>query len=72
MTEPADLLLHSAGQLCVIPPHKNGPQRGQALGDLGIIADGALAIRDGRILAVGLSTDLRRRFREPPVPGHEA
>ena len=67
MTESVDLLLHSAGQLCVVPSHMTGPQRGQALGDLGIIADGALAIRDGRILAVGPSTDLRRRFRAGQV-----
>ena len=50
MTEHVDLLIHSAGQLCLVPPH-DGPQRGAALGDLGLIADGALAVADGRVVA---------------------
>ncbi len=56
----ADLLIHSAGQLLTLA---GGPQRGRALGRLGIIEDGALAIRDGRIAAVGRSADLRPRVR---------
>ncbi len=56
-----DLLLHSAAQLCTIAD-PGGPQRGQDLGDLAIIEDGAMAVQDGRILAVGTSADLRARF----------
>ena len=53
------MLIHSASQLLTIP----GPvQRGQDLGDLGIIPDGALRIVDGRIAAVGTSDDLRAAF----------
>ena len=63
MTETVDLLVHSAGQLCVVPADDGGPQRGAALGDLGLIAGGALAVRDGRVLAVGHSDDLRARYR---------
>lgn len=62
MTESIDLLIHSAGQLCVVPPHAGGPQRGAALGDLGLIEDGALAVAGGRVVAAGLSTELRARF----------
>ncbi|CUS04587.2 Imidazolonepropionase [Candidatus Promineifilum breve] len=62
MTEHVDLLIHSAGQLCLVPPH-DGPQRGAALGDLGLIADGALAVADGRVVAAGPSAALRARFR---------
>lgn len=47
-----DLLIIHAAQLCVVPSH-NGPQRGASLGDLGLIEDGALAIQDGKIVAVG-------------------
>lgn len=61
--EEADLLLHSAAQLCTVPPHAGGPQRGVRLGDLGLIEDGALAIKDGRILAVGKTAELRATFR---------
>jgi imidazolonepropionase len=53
------LLIHSA-QLLTIP---NGPQRGSALGDLGIIEDGAVAITDGNIIAVGKSSDLRQQYQ---------
>ncbi len=60
--ESIDLLVHSAGQLCVVPPH-DGPQRGAALGDLGLLADGAVAVDGGRIVAVGPSAALRARFR---------
>ena len=63
MSESVDLLVHSAGQLCVVPAHDGDPQRGAALGDLGLIEDGALAARDGRVVAVGPSATLRARFR---------
>jgi imidazolonepropionase len=55
----ADLLIHSAAQLCVVPPHDGGPQRGHRLGDLGIINDGAVACNDGRIVAVGSTESVR-------------
>ncbi|HOU12706.1 MAG TPA: imidazolonepropionase [Anaerolineae bacterium] len=57
-----DLLIHSARQLCVVPPHAHGPQRGAHLGDLGLLEDGALAIADGRVIAVGPTRELAARF----------
>lgn len=54
-----DLLVHSAAQLCTIPPHGGGPQRGAALGDLGLIEDGAVAVKDGRVVAVGPTAEVR-------------
>ncbi len=60
--QTVDLLLTHARQLCTIPPHDGGPQRGHALGDLGIIEDGALAARDGLIIAVGPTNDLLDRY----------
>lgn len=62
MSEPVDLLIHSAGQLCIVPAHDGGPQRGAALGDLGLIPNGAVAVNQGRVVAVGDSDDLRRRY----------
>lgn len=62
MSEAIDLLIYNAGQLCVVPAHDGGPQHGAALGDLGIIPNGAVAVRDGRVVAVGDSTELRSRY----------
>jgi len=48
-----DLILDHVGQLCVIPAHDGGPQRGHDLGDLGIIEGAGIAIQNGQIAAVG-------------------
>jgi imidazolonepropionase len=62
MTQSVDLLIHSAGQLVVVPPDEAGPQRGSALGNLGLIRDGAVAVAGGQIVATGPSADLRDRY----------
>jgi len=54
-----DLLITHAAQLCAVPADAGGPQRGSRLGDLGLIVDGALALQEGRIVAVGPTADLR-------------
>lgn len=58
---PIDLLIHSAAQVatCAAP---GGPKRGAALRDVGLIADGAVAIHAGAIVAVGPSEQLRRAY----------
>jgi imidazolonepropionase len=56
------LLIHSAAQVCTIPAHDGGPQRGGALGDLGLIENGAVAIEDRRIVALGPSDELRATY----------
>ena len=52
-----DLLIHSAAQLLTIT--SDGPKRGAAMGELGIIEDGAVAIRDGLIALVGPTSEVR-------------
>jgi imidazolonepropionase len=58
--EQVDLILHSAEQLCTL---RGGVQRGSRLGDLGIIADGAIAVKDGHILAVDRSAQIMAQYR---------
>lgn len=53
------MLIHSAAQLLTLTP---GPQRGQELGDLGVIPDGALLIQNGKISCVGTSHELRGAY----------
>lgn len=61
MTEIVDLLLVNAAQVvtCAGP----GPKRGAALADVGVIEGGAVAVADGRIVAVGPTAELQSRFR---------
>ncbi len=55
-----DLVIHSVSQLLTIP---NGPQRGHALGELGIIEDGAIAIHNGQIVAIGKTPDIQQQYQ---------
>jgi imidazolonepropionase len=58
----ADLLIFDAAQVVTVAAH-DGPKRGEAMGKLDIIPDGAVAIRDGRIVDVGPSAELRSQVR---------
>ncbi len=53
------MLIHSASQLLTLA---GSPQRGEALGSLGIITDGAVLIEGDKIAAVGKSADLLASF----------
>ena len=55
------MLIHSANQLITIA---GGPQRGNDLGDLGIIENGALLVEDGIITAVGPSDEMRAIYED--------
>ena len=57
-----DLLVHSARQVatCASP---DGAKRGAAMQDAGLIEDGAVAIADGLIVAVGETAELRERYQ---------
>ncbi|MEJ2209015.1 MAG: imidazolonepropionase [Anaerolineae bacterium] len=58
----ADLLIYNAAQVLTVASPE-GPKRGAAMDDVGLIPDGAVAIRDGRILDVGPSDELRSQVR---------
>ena len=58
-SDPKPLIIHNASQLLTLA---GGPQRGHRLGELGIIEDGAVAIADKIILAVGKSKDILAQY----------
>lgn len=51
---------------------RGGPRRGASQGELDIVSDGAVAIRGGRIVAVGSTTDVLAAHGEPGVPTIDA
>ncbi|MDQ7096345.1 imidazolonepropionase [Desulfosporosinus sp. PR] len=54
----ADLLIHSAAALVTMAGHSAGPARGAAMSEVGLIENGAVAVREGNIVAVGLTEDV--------------
>ena len=59
-----NMLIHSASQLLTLA---NGPQRGKTLGTLGIVEDGAIVVRDEKIVAVGRTDELRNAYPDEPT-----
>ncbi len=58
------MLIHSSTQLLTLA---GGPQRGHALGTLGIISNGAVLIREEKIVAVGPTDELRAAYKDEPT-----
>jgi len=58
------MLIHSAAQLITLA---GGPQRGEYLGRLGIIPDGAVLVQGEKIVAVGNTAELRSAFPDEPL-----
>jgi len=58
-----DLIVHGAGQLLTLAG--SGPRCGGAIGELGLVVDGAVAIADGRIVAVGATSEVRDCYHAP-------
>jgi imidazolonepropionase len=57
------MLIHSASQLLTLA---GGPQRGHALGALGLIQNGAVLVRDEKIVEIGSTEELRAAYRDEP------
>lgn len=55
----ADLLIHSARMMATLRGHSGRPACGADMSEIGLIEDGALAIRDGKIAAVGTTEEIR-------------
>lgn len=58
------MLIHSASQLLTLA---GGPQRGHALGTLGVIEHGAVVVREEKIVAVGTTDELRAAYPHEPT-----
>lgn len=61
MTSSNLTLIHNASQLLTLA---GGPQRGQRLGELNLIKDGAVVINEDKIVATGRSAALLERYPE--------
>jgi imidazolonepropionase len=58
------MLIHSSSQLLTLA---GGPQRGKSLGTLGIIENGAVVVRDEKIVAVGTTPELKAAYPNEPT-----
>jgi len=58
------MLIHSSSQLLTLA---SGPQRGHDLGTLGIIENGAVVVRDEKIVAVGTTAELKASYPNEPT-----
>src|SRR5512147_2596246 len=58
------MLIHSSSQLLTLA---GGPQRGHALGTLGLLENGAVVVRDEKIVAVGTTPELRASYPHEPT-----
>lgn len=58
------MLIHSSTQLLTLA---GGPQRGRELGKLGLIENGAVLVRDEKIIAVGPTDELRAAYPGEPA-----
>ncbi len=58
------MLIHSAKQVLTLA---GGPQRGKELGRLGLVENGAVLMRDEKIVAVGPTDELRASYKDEPT-----
>jgi imidazolonepropionase len=65
--ESVDLLIVRADELLTLKDGGSKPRTGKQMRDLGIIRDGALAVREGRIIATGKTLDLTKTFKSENV-----
>jgi imidazolonepropionase len=61
--ESADILIVNAEELLTLAEGGQKPRTGKQMRELGIVRDGAIAIRDGRIVAAGKTQEVTKAFR---------
>ncbi len=65
--EKADLLIVNASELVTLAGDPQKPRVGKQMRELGIIRDGCLVVRDGRIVAVGKTSEIAKLFRAESI-----
>ena len=65
--EKADLFIVNAEELVTLVGGSQKPRTGKQMQELGIIYNGGLAIKDGRIVAVGKTSDVAKVFKAENV-----
>lgn len=63
MKREADLIVKNCGQLLTLRAASKGPRRGKELRDLGLVASGAIAVREGRIVSAGPAESVMAEVR---------
>jgi len=67
-----DLLLTNIGQVATLAGHSESPKTGEHLNEVSLIDNGAIAIKDGKIIAVGKTEDVLTQITEyPELPAIE-
>jgi len=61
--ESVDLLIVNSNELITLKDGSERPRTGKQMQSLGIIRKGCLAVKDGRIVAVGKTSEIRKEFR---------
>lgn len=61
-----DVLLTNIGQVATLEGHSKRPKTGDEMGELSIIENGAIAIKDEKILAIGPTRDVLSQISEEP------
>ena len=61
--EKLDLLIANANEVVTLSSEDQKPRTGTQMREIGIIRDGGLAIKDGRIVAVGRTTEITKTFK---------
>jgi imidazolonepropionase len=61
--ESADILIVNAEELLTLAGFSEAPSVGKQMKELGIIRDGAVAVREGKIVAVGKTGDVTKTYR---------
>jgi imidazolonepropionase len=61
--ENADLLIVNANELVTVEGGSQKPRTGAQMRELGIIRNGSLAVKDGKIVAVGKTTEVTKVFK---------